>query len=88
MADANRLSLHIGETTLTLPFTPQQGAPHRQCLHLLTRHDAGANAARIAHGTGAIERDAGIEHLPAFIFITGRHDHHIGDAAQEAQRHA
>ena len=35
MADANRLSLHIGETTLTLPFTPQQGAELEAALNAL-----------------------------------------------------
>jgi hypothetical protein len=34
-ADADRLSLHIGETTLTLPFTPQQGAELEAALNAL-----------------------------------------------------
>ena len=35
--DADRLSLHVGETTLTLPFTPQQGAELEDALNALLK---------------------------------------------------
>ncbi len=45
---------------------------------------ARAFAARVAYRRGAWVQEAGAEHLPAFVFVGGRHDGDVGDAAEVA----
>src|SRR5512135_2139803 len=51
----------------------QLAAAHRQRLHRLHRRDARPAAARIAHRRRSVERERGIEHLPALVLVGRRH---------------
>ena len=64
-------------------FATDHASTDRQRRHLRDGRRAIAHAARIAHGRGAAERGAGVEHLAALVLVGGRHEHHVRDAAQE-----
>ena len=68
-----------------LPWRRSSRAAERQRgQFLLDRH---ARALRRADSAPppAIAQRRGVEHLAAFVLVRGRHDHHVGDAAQERQ---
>ena len=45
---------------------------------------AGTEAARIAHGDGAVPLHGGEQHVGQFVFVLGNHVHQVRDAAQIA----
>ncbi len=75
-ADGNQCQ---ARAALTTHFAAADG----EGAHLLHQRRAGSGAAGIAHGGRPFHRGGRVEHLPAFVFVGGRHDHHVGDAAHE-----
>src|SRR5690606_20965281 len=73
-----------GQNSQLFTLTHNPALTYGQQLHRTVRRYASATATRIAHCSGARVLIAGIQHLPAFIFIRRHHQHHIGDAANKA----
>jgi hypothetical protein len=57
----------------------------RDCLHLTIDLDPRSRTARVTDGRWLVEHDPGVEHLPALVLVSWRHDHHVGYTAQIAQ---
>ena len=51
-------------------------------LRLGLARDAGDRAARIADGAGAGKLEGGLHHVGQLVFVFGRHENHLGNAAQ------
>src|SRR6267378_1779070 len=68
-----------------LALAPQLRLADRQRGELRAHRGSGTCAARIAHDCRAVERARGVQHLPALVLVRRRHDHGVGNAAQEAQ---
>ena len=58
---------------------------NRQLAHGLLDFHARAGAAGVAHRRGAGVPVRGVQQLAAFIFVTGRSDHHVRQAAHESE---
>src|SRR5436853_2778694 len=57
-------------------LTAQLGMANRQGRHLGDYGHARTGAARVAHDARARQRARGVQHLPAFVLVRRRHDHH------------
>ena len=74
-----------GEDGNVLALLPELRLAERQRRHFFLYGNARPAAARVAHGRDPFQLIAGIEHLPAFVLVGGRHDHEIGQAAHIAE---
>ena len=87
LGDALARRHHRAEREQRSPLRPSRrtsALPTGSARIALDAH-AGALAARIAHGGGPSSVHGGVEHLPAFVLVGGRHDDQIRNAAQVGQ---